>query len=268
MKTILLPLLLIGAVQAKPPAWDGKETVEDYARRAGLKAAETLDLGDGIKLDLILIPAGSFVMGSPDGEAQGEDKGKEKQHKVTLTHAFYLGKFEVTQPQYQKVTGSNPSAMKGDTLPVTNATWDDATAFCKKLGALVKRDVRLPTEAQWEYACRAGTKTAYYTGDTTADLAKAGWFGGNSARKIHPVGELARNAWGLYDMHGNVREYCQDWLADFTGKDEVDPAGPEKGEKRVVRGGAFTSNPNVSRAAVRRPIESLALIGMRVVVMP
>ena len=268
---VLLPAILLGLGtpahgQGKYPAWDGKESVAEYAKRAQLEPTLAFDLGGGVKLDLVLIPAGSFVMGSPDGEAQGEDKGKEKQHKVALTQPYYLGKFELTQAQYEKVAGKNPSQTKGDNLPVTQVTWAEAMAFCQKLGAQVKRKVALPTEAQWEHACRAGTKTTYYTGNTEADLGKAGWYGNNSDRKIHPVGEKLPNAWGLYDMHGNVRDYCLDFMAPVSGADAVDPKGPASGTTHVVRGGAFTSNPGVCRSAVRRPIENLMMTGFRVAV--
>jgi formylglycine-generating enzyme required for sulfatase activity len=268
MASVCATLVLVSAsaipAEKAYPAWDGKETIDAYAQRVGLKPVEVLDLGEGIRLELVLVPAGSFLMGSPDGEAQGEDKGKEKQHKITLTQPFYLGKYELTQAQYQKVMGANPSKVKGNDLPVTEASWDDATAFCRKLGGLVKRDVQLPTEAQWEYACRAGTTTAYHSGNGEADLGKVAWYGNNSGRKLHPVGQKTPNAWGLHDMHGNVREFTRDWLADYTGADATDPTGPDKGTTHVVRGGAFTTVPGSCRAATRRPVENLSMTGFRV----
>src|SRR5947207_5712425 len=225
MKTIpalsllfLVSSLLAASEQPKPdapyPLWDGKESVADYAKRAKLEPTLTLDLG-GVKWEGVLSPAGTFVMGSPPGEAKTEkESALEKQHKVTLTQPFYVGKYELTQAQYAKVMGANPSKTAGDNLPVHNVSWQDAQTFCDKCGKLTGRQVQLPTEAQWEYACRAGTATAYHSGNTINDLSKVGWHGGNSGGKLHAVGELQPNAWGVYDMHGNVREFTRDLFAE------------------------------------------------------
>ena len=176
--------------QKNSPMWDGKESVAAYAKRAKLKPTETIDLGGGVNMELVLVPAGTFVMGSPDSEAKtDEHKGKEPQHKVTLTKPFYMTKYEVTQPQYEKIVGTNPSRNKGDQFPVVDVSWEDAMAFAKKAGEVMKRDVRIPTDAQWEHAARAGTQTAVYTGDDDAAKDKAGWCGANSGGKVHPVGE-------------------------------------------------------------------------------
>jgi formylglycine-generating enzyme required for sulfatase activity len=170
----LLPFFLVAADQATYPLWDGKESVAEYAKRAKIEPTLTLDLGGGIKWEGMLIPAGTFVMGSPPGEAKTEKESAiEKQHKVTITQPFYMGKYELTQAQYAKVVGANPSKSKGDDLPVHNVAWQDAQDFCDKLSKQVARQVRLPTEAQWEYACRAGTTTAYHSGNTIADLKQA-----------------------------------------------------------------------------------------------
>src|SRR5262245_9083186 len=215
MKTSLLALLvslgsplLIATGQSAPggfPHWDGKESVADYAKRVKLDPTITLDLG-GVTWEGRLIPAGKFVMGSPPGEAKTEkESAMEKQHNVTISRPFYMGKFEVTQAQFQRVMDANPSATKGDDLPVHNVPWQDADDFCRKLSKQVGRPVQLPTEAQGEYACRAGTSTTYHSGNAIADLDKVGWHGGNSGRQLHKGGEKAPNAWGLYDMHGNIR---------------------------------------------------------------
>jgi formylglycine-generating enzyme required for sulfatase activity len=253
------------------PLWDGKETVADYARRAKLEPTLTLDLG-GVKWEGVLIPAGSFVMGSPPGEAKKDNEAAiEKQHRVTITRPFYMAKYELTQAQYAKVMGANPSKTKGDSLPVHNVSCQNARTFCEKCSQLTKREVQLPTEAQWEYACRAGTKTAYHSGDTIDDLNKVGWHGGNSGGKLHAVGALKPNAWGLYDMHGNVRELVRDLYADAPLSDATDPIGPKDGDPKnhVVRGGAFTANAALAgncRAGSRRPTENLAMTGFRVIV--
>lgn len=281
MKSLSLALLLslsspflIAAAQPVPgkfPLWDGKESIAAYAQRAKLEPGLTLDLG-GVKWEGVLIPAGKFVMGSPPGEAKTEKESAiEKQHTVTISEPFYLGKFEVTQAQYEKVTGANPSVAKGDDLPVHKVAWQDAQDFCAKLSRLVNRSAQLPTEAQWEYACRAGTTTAYHSGNLIADLDKVGWHGGNSGGKLHPVGGLLPNAWGVYDMHGNVREFVRDLFADAPLADATDPTGPAEGDPKnhVVRGAAFTANSALAlncRAATRRPTENLATTGFRIMV--
>ena len=281
MKTLSLTLLsslsglwLVATGQSEPgqfPLWDGQESVAGYAKRAKLEPILTLDLGTA-KWEGMLIPAGKFLMGSPAGEAKTEkESALETQHKVTISEPFYLGKFELTQAQYEKVMGVNPSGAKGDNLPVHNVSWQDAQDFCAKASRLVNRTVQLPTEAQWEYACRAGTTSAYYSGNSIADLDKIGWHHGNSGGKLHPCGELRPNAWGIYDMHGNIREFVRDLFADAPLADATDPTGPKEGDPKnhVVRGGAYTANAATAlncRAAVRRPTESLGNTGFRIMV--
>jgi formylglycine-generating enzyme required for sulfatase activity len=269
-------LLLISAsppeTEDKFPLWDGKETIAAYAKRAKVDAALTLDLGGRVKWEGVLIPTGTFVMGSPPGEAKTEkESALEKQHKVTISRPFYMGKYELTQAQFQKVTGANPSISKGDDLPVHNVSWQEAQDYCEKLGKQVKRRVQLPTEAQWEYACRAGTTTAYHSGNTIADLDKVGWHNGNSGGKLHAGGKKMPNAWGLYDMHGNVREFVRDYWDGTPLEDATDPTGPKVGDAKnhVVRGGAYTANAALvlnCRAATRKPTESLKITGFRIMV--
>ncbi len=270
---VFLGAALLSADEARSfPMWDGKETIADYAKRAKLEPTLPLDLGGGVKWEGVLIPAGTFLMGSPKGEARTDkDSAFEKQHKVTLTQPFYLGKYELTQAQYAKVMGTNPSRTKGDNLPVHNVAWKDADEFCRKLSKQLGRPVLLPTEAQWEYACRAGTTTAYHSGNTIADLDRVGWHAGNSGGRLHAVGEKLPNAWGVYDMHGNIREFVRDLYSPDPLADAVDPTGPKTGDpnNHVVRGGAYTANAALvlnCRAATRKPTESLAITGFRVMV--
>ena len=207
----------------------------------------SLDLGGGVKMDFALIPAGEFQMG---------EKGVAVPvHPVKITKPFYLGKYVVTQAQYEKVVGTNPSSWKGQDSPVNKVSWEDAQGFCKTASKLTGRRFKLPTEAQWEYACRAGTTTEYNTGQGEAALDKAGWYGRNSGTKTHPVGKKAPNAWGLYDMHGNVREWCEDWFGDKYYAESVpaDPPGPTTGKERVLRAGAFVGAPGECLSAFRRP---------------
>jgi formylglycine-generating enzyme required for sulfatase activity len=164
---------------------------------------------------MVKIPAGSFRMGSDEYE---DEKPK---HQVKLQE-FYLGKYPVTQEQYQAVMGNNPSNFKDDPKnPVEQISWDDAQEFCKKLNQLTGKEYRLPTEAEWEYACRAGTQTRYYFGDDAAKLGDYGWYDENSGSKTHPVGQKKPNDWGLYDMSGNVWEWCEDPYHDsYANKPE------------------------------------------------
>jgi len=245
------PKLPVPPLPAKGyPLWDGKETVAQYAARAGIKDVETaLDLGDGVSMRLTLIPAGKFMMGSPQDEKDRQsDEGP--QHEVTITRPFYMGVFEVTQEQYEKITGKHPSPLQGATRPAERVSWDDALEFCRMLSSRTGMTVSLPTEAQWEYACRAGTKTRFSFGDNDADVGDYAWYFENGGLKTHPVGEKKPNAFGLYDMHGNVWEWCSDWY-EGSYQANQDPMGPDTGRFRVLRGGSFISRQESLRSASR-----------------
>ncbi|MCY3024062.1 MAG: bifunctional serine/threonine-protein kinase/formylglycine-generating enzyme family protein [Planctomycetota bacterium] len=267
------------------PLHDGKEPVPDYARRVNLPATQALDLGNGVKLELVLIPAGKFLMGSPETE-EGRNKD-ETQHEVMITKPFYMGKYEVTQEQHEAVTGKNPSTVEGVKNPVWMVSWYDAQDFCKKATAILSPDrkvaekpladargsqfvVRLPTEAEWEYACRAGTRTRFCSGDADSALADVAWYRPNSGNNTHPAGQKKPNAWDLYDMHGNVWEWCQDWYDDgYPRGAATDPKGATSGNRRVLRGGCLNDLPVSCRSARRRGrLAELrdADIGFRVVV--
>jgi len=199
--------------------------------------ALTLDLGNNATMKLVLIPAGKFIM--------GEEKDL---HEVTLSKPLYMGVTEVTQAQYQAIMGTNPSKFKGETNPVETVSWNDATEFCKKLSEKTRRAVRLPTEAEWEYACRAGSRTRFCFGDAEQGL---GDYAAIRDQKTHPVGQKKPNAWGLYDMHGNVWEWCADWYGDYPKGAATDPQGAASGSQRVLRGGSWNSDPGDCRAALR-----------------
>jgi len=210
-----------------------------------------LDLGKGVKMKLVRIPAGKFVMGSPKTEAgRRSDEGP---HWVKISKAFYMGVTEVTQIQYQSIMGKNPSRFTGPQNPVEQVSWDDATAFCAALSKKTGRAVRLPSEAQWEYACRAGTKTRFSFGGDDKGLDAHGWYNANSGGKTHPVGQKKPNAWGLYDMHGNVWEWCRDWYDEkfYANAKNVDPENTTKSSARVLRGGSWYYYPQSCRAAIR-----------------
>ncbi|MFM7926364.1 MAG: formylglycine-generating enzyme family protein, partial [Pirellula sp.] len=220
------------------------------------------EITNSIGMKLVLIPKGTFKMGSPESE-EGSN-GDETQHEVTISKDYYLGVYEVTQAQYEKVSGKNPSHFQGAIvgnenadLPVEKVSWHDAVEFCKKLSELPEekkagRVYRLPTEAQWEYACRAGSKTAYSFDDEEGLLPVYGWFNRNSSNRTHTVGLLEPNAWGLYDMHGNVWEWCSDWYEKYPKGAVSDPSGPKEGSFRVFRGGSWSCRAAICRSGIRQ----------------
>jgi formylglycine-generating enzyme required for sulfatase activity len=204
------------------------------------------------------IPPGNFVMGSPNEEKARI--GDEMQHKVTLTKGFYMGVYTVTQEQWKEVMGNNPSQFKGEkNLPVDNVSWNDCQEFIKKLREKDKKLYRLPTEAEWEYSCRAGTKTPFHFGETISTK-QANYNGqfiygdgtkGIFREKTTPAGSFPANSWGLFDMHGNIGQWCQDWYGRYSQGEVTDPQGPEKGPARVLRGGGWAGRPENCRSACR-----------------
>ena len=337
------------ALGSDAPLWDGHESVEQYAQRVNLPPTKTLELGNGVKLETVLIPAGKFIMGTPEPTAPGEtvlvgqailvlsgllalallivvlmrafvkrqrpkfslrwlllftfavsvglyggvrwhktsqawqeyeaakaryadahaDLQEKPAHEVTLTRPFYMGKFVITQEQYEQVMGTNPSQFKGKSNPVETVSWSDAQTFCKKLMERTKQTTRLPTESEWEYSCRAGTKFAYYSGDTEKDLDRVAWYIRNSKNTTHPVGQKEANALGLYDMHGNVFQWCEDFCGEYQKDAVIDPNGPTEGAARVLRGGSWHGIIWSCRSARRRcyaPGSRNASNGFRVVV--
>ena len=246
---------------------------------------------NSIGMVLVRIPAGKFTMGSPTDELHRG--AEETQHEVAITKSFFLGAFEVTQGQYEKIMGNNPSffsakgagkqrVAKKDTSshPVERVSWNDAVEFCKKLSAREKKTYRLPTEAEWEYACRAGTKAPFHTGGKfNSNLGNINGLsyssygseeGGPFYRSTVPVAEYKGNAFNAFDMHGNVQEWCADWYgADYyKSSPKSDPQGPEKGTERVLRGGAWPSSAKACRNAARNhlpPEEKTYTTGFRVV---
>ncbi|MBI4569124.1 MAG: formylglycine-generating enzyme family protein [Planctomycetes bacterium] len=221
------------------------------------------DLGGDVTLSLVLVPAGAFMMGSPEDEPDRfSDEGS--QHRVNVA-AFLMGKYEVTQRQWQAVMGSNPSYFKNAGLdaPVEMVSWDDCKAFREKTG------LRLPSEAEWEYTCRAGTTTRYSCGDDESALGEHAWYDANSGRTTHPVGQKKPNGWGLCDMHGNVWEWCEDWWHDSYNGAPTDGSAliSDKGASRVLRGGSWGHYGRLARSADRdggRPVIRDIYCGFRV----
>lgn len=213
-------------------------------------------------MELVYVPAGTFRMGSENG-----DTDEKPAHQVTIRDGFYMGKYEVTQAQWQAMTGSNPSDFNTcDQCPVERVSWDDTQEFIRKLNA--RGDgytYRLPSEAEWEYACRAGT-----TSDYAGNLDSMGWYDRNSGGKTHPVGQKQPNAFGLFDMHGNVYEWCQDLYHDSYNGVPTDGSAWEQGgeQSRVLRGGSWYSNADDARSAYRIRVSSSShdhVAGFRVV---
>lgn len=229
---------------------DSEETSSD----ATTAEMQIKDLG----LTLVRIKLGSFTMGSPATE-DGRDND-EIPHEVTLTEPYWLGRTEVTQSQYEAVMGKNPSHFKGKDRPVEMVSWRDAVEFCKKLTARERaagrlppgQEYRLPTEAEWENACRAGSKTAYCFGDDAEKLDDYAWYASNFGKHTHEVAGKQPNAWGLYDMHGNVSEWCNDRYAEYPRGAVRDPSGPPRGSpSRVARGGSWNVSAWKCRSADR-----------------
>lgn len=254
-----LNLFLIGALVIGGTARSAPELKKELA----------LDLGGGVTMEFVLIQPGSFIMGSDKestlratgGKQESGYLGAQPAHKVTITQPFYLGKYEVTQEQWQSVMGNNPTyypTHMGARNPVECISWEDCQEFLTKLNEKTRLaekvtglKAELPTEAQWEYACRAGSTSDYHHGDSEADLGEYAWYQGNSSNKTHPVGEKKPNAWGLYDMHGNLWEWCHDLYGPYESGDQTDPTGAPNGTERVWRGGSWHYGAHLCRSADR-----------------
>lgn len=261
-----------GAPEAGPQS-AASTTQPDEGGAQGLAAVETAsnasEFVNSLGMRLKLISAGSFLMGSEKG-----DSDERPVHNVRITRPFYLGLHEVTQADYEAVAGSNPSSVKDPRFPVESVSWDDAVKFCEVLteqersaGRLpVGHEYRLPTEAQWEYACRAGSTSEYSFGDDEAELDAFAWFSGNSDSGPQEGGTKKPNAWGLYDMHGSVWEWCADSYGDYPAGDVADPV-TTSGSGRVTRGGSRGNRALNCRSAYRsrgRPSFTHNSLGFRV----
>jgi formylglycine-generating enzyme required for sulfatase activity len=259
-------------------AFDANEAVrrqDAAAKTFSLPRELSLDLGNGVAMKLMLIPPGKFVMGSPSTEEGRLDDNEGPQHEVTITKPYYMGVYTVTQEQYERVTGENPSYFKGATCPVATIAWMEAKDFTKKISQLTGKRVSLPSEAQWEYACRAGSKARYHFGDDNRKLVEYAWFANLVADEQHdggyPVGQKKPNPWGLYDMCGNVMQYCADWFADYAEGPATDPTGPVSGSWRVLRGSGWSADSGQCRSAIRYRValyDRSTGVSFRVVVSP
>ncbi len=231
----------IFAEQASPQA---PAQTEEQQANDGKPPKETITNSTGMQLRFI--KSGSFMMGSTAGRSD-----ETPIHRVSLTKPFYIGVYEVTQAQYEQVMGVNPSHFPGPKRPVEQVSWHDARAFCQKLSSLENRSYRLPTEAEWEYACRAGSSKEYFWGKRF--YARYAWSRQNSAETTHDVGTRLSNAWRLHDMSGNVWEWCEDRKGKYdpSGAEETDPQGPPKGKSRILRGGSWYGVAENCRSGAR-----------------
>ena len=237
------------------------------ARNAPTETDDDTRIDSKYGIEMVYVQGGAFTMGGTP-EQGGDCWDDEKPaHPVTLSD-FHIGKYEVTQAQWRAVMGNNPSRFKGDNLPVENVSWNDAQEFIRKLNTQTGKNYRLPTEAEWEYACRGGARSAHYKysgSDTIGDVA---WYDKNSGGKTHPVGTKSPNELGIYDMSGNVWEWCSDWWGNYNGKIQTNPQGPSSGSKCVVRGGNWSGNASYCRVAYRgydSPDSRDKFLGFRVV---
>ncbi len=210
----------------------------------------TITVGN-VNFDMVKVEAGSFVMGCTSEQGSDCWGSESPYHRVTITQDYYIGKFEVTQELYEAVMGVNPSNWKAFDRPVENVSWNDAQDFCAELSRITGRRFSLPTEAEWEYAARGGKKStnAKYSGGSS--VAAVAWYDGNSGSQTHPVGRLRPNELGVYDMSGNVCEWCQDWYGDYGSASQTDPMGSNSGYDRVLRGGCWGGNARICRVANR-----------------
>ena len=204
----------------------------------------------GISIDMVRVEAGTFTMGAT-AEMKNTEDSEKPTHRVTLTNDYYIGKYEVTQALWQAVMGDDPSYFKGDNLPVEAVTWDDCQEFIGKLNRITGKTFRLPTEAEWEYAARGGNKSRGYQYSGSNNLLDVAWFWDNSGHKLHAVGTKQPNELGIYDMSGNVWEWCQDWYETYSSSSQVNPTGANSGSCRVVRGVSWYNNARNCRLSLR-----------------
>ncbi|MDD7095950.1 MAG: formylglycine-generating enzyme family protein [Sodaliphilus sp.] len=204
----------------------------------------------GVSFEMVRVEGGTFRMGATSEQGSDVWDNEKPVHSVTLS-GYYIGKTEVTQALWKAVMGINPSRFKGDYLPVENVSWDDCQEFIRKLNSMTGQNFRLPTEAEWEFACRGGNNSRGYKYSGSNNLGSVAWYDGNSGNKTHPVGTKAPNELGIYDMSGNVWEWCADWYGDYSSGAQTNPTGPYGGSNRVYRGGSWNYDVGRCRSSNR-----------------
>ena len=227
----------------------------------------TIPVKDGISIDMVRVEAGTFTMGAT-AEMKDPWDNEKPTHRVTLTNDYYIGKYEVTQALWQAVMGNNPSYFKGDNLPVEKVSWDDCQEFISKLNRLTGKTFRLPTEAEWEYAARGGKKSRGYQYSGSSNISDVAWYEDNSGSKTHAVGSKQANELGIYDMTGNVWEWCHDWYGKYSSSSQTNPTGATSGSIRVNRGGSWGSSAGLCRSSFRNynsPDSRSVNLGLRLI---
>ena len=210
----------------------------------------SIPVKNGISIEMVKVEAGTFLMGATS-EMKDPDSDEKPVHQVTLSNDYYMGKYEVTQALWEAVMGSNPSNFKGDNLPVEKVSWNDCQEFISKLNSLTGRKFRLPTEAEWEYAARGGKKSRSYQYSGSSYISDVAWYDGNGARETYPVGTKQANELGIYDMCGNVYEWCLDWYGSYSSFSQTNPTGADSGSNRVDRGGCWGTSAMSCRLSSR-----------------
>ena len=218
-----------------------------------------------VRFEMVRVEGGTFTMGATAEQGSDANEDEKPAHQVTLS-SYMIGKTEVTQELWEAVMGSNPSDFKGSNLPVEEVSWEDCQTFIRKLNALTGKTFRLPTEAEWEYAARGGNKSRGYKYSGSNTLSNVAWYDDNSADKTHPVATKASNELGIYDMTGNVLEWCSDWYGSYSSSSQYNPTGSNTGSYRVLRGGGWFHNARNCRVSYRSngtPANSFNFLGLR-----
>ena len=220
---------------------------------------------NGVSFEMVRVEGGTFRMGATSEQEDEADSNEKPVHSVTLS-SYYIGKTEVTQVLWEAVMGINPSRFKGDYLPVENVSWDDCQEFIRKLNSMTGQNFRLPTEAEWEFACRGGNNSCGYKYSGSNNLGSVAWYDENSGGQTHRVATKAPNELGIYDMSGNVWEWCGDWYANYTSNSQSNPSGPQSGSARVFRGGSWDDRARDCRSSIRfiiNPAYRFGSLGLR-----
>ena len=236
-------------MSATTPLQSQKNGYADHKQTVTITEGETANVNVTLKkggananiggFDMVFVKGGTFTMGATAEQGSDAESEEKPTHSVTLSD-FYIGKYEVTQAQWKAVMGSNPSEFKGNNLPVENVSWKNIQKFLKKLNAKTGKKFRLPTEAEWEYAARGGNQSKGYKYSGSNSIDDVAWYGYNSSGKTNPVGQKSPNELGIYDMSGNVFEWCQDWYGSYGSSSQTNPTGPSSGSYRVLRGGSWS----------------------------
>ena len=243
-----------------------KETASSGSSSANHQAAKTLSpVLQNLINNMVRVEGGTFMMGATSEQGSDAFDDEKPAHQVTLS-SFSIGKYEVTQEEWQAVMGSNPSKFKGAKRPVEQVSWTDCQEFLRKLNLLTGKRFRLPTEAEWEYAARGGNRSIGYKYAGSDNLGNVAWYTDNSGNETHPVGQKSPNELGLYDMSGNVWEWCQDWKGDYSSSSQTNPTGPAGGSRRVYRGGSWNRYARICRSSIRSsssPSDRFGNLGLR-----